>query len=279
MDKEQFPRVAVKALKRVAAEGFSCPATRPHYDERYEVMFFGVLHELLDYSHLYARAIGRPVRAGQLFLDSDYRLMGFGPQQELAVERVLEALGSDMQLKGGSLQHHVDGLILNHPRLGSRIIAFDEEQHFTPARLLSLQALQDDAFSKMVELYRTICCDNDYFRQKVLPVHGLKIPRGARVPAYDEFMQLVAQNPGGQNKYSGPRRGFPFAGGRIAQRAYFDLLRDLLHLSAHNQQLNLRPLIRVPRYSIEACHDKPMQQQSRKELREAVRSLISGLAD
>jgi hypothetical protein len=240
------------------------------FGQKDEERVFRALKELIGSQYLYAKSLGRPFNTSLVHLNSDYRLMGLPNAEELAIKSALQSLGSDFQLPQKSLTHYVDGLITEHPKLGTRVIEFDEEQHFTPARKLTLKALPGETFGELIKAYNGICKDAAYFQTEVLPKHRLKLTKMDRVPGYSEFLKMLSEVSFQNNGYIAPKKGFPFNGGRIAQRAYYDLLRDFLHWSAFNRDLNLLPIIRIPKLTIEKYHNKTISLQSTNELKESI---------
>lgn len=118
----------------------------------------------------------------------------------------------------------IDGLILNHPNLGTRIIEFDELQHFSPERKISLE-----------------------LEKNFLPLSF-----------NDRYLQFlnndsIIESARRKNMIKGfckPVCGFKFDGGRICQRAYFDTMKDYAHLSEHGK--GLEPIIRfsIPDFGV-----------------------------
>jgi hypothetical protein len=110
----------------------------------------------------------------------------------------------------------VDGAIVNHPQLGTRLVEFDEYQHFTPMR------------AKVIELSK-----------QILPLdfheHYLELIESAEVK---HEMQAVTKRTG----FRKPVPGFQIENGRMFQRAYFDFLKDYAHLSEKFRQLS--PIVR-----------------------------------
>jgi hypothetical protein len=130
-------------------------------------------------------------------------LSGLGhaePEAQDAPQAVLDrlaeihdALGGDESLLRGKRRQpsRVDFLAQ-----GQIIVELDEFQHFTSARLLTLDFYDGVEHGFEVDLYRRLCYQNV-----------------AKADAY---------------RASKPAKDFPFPGGRRAQRAYLDMCRDLL---------------------------------------------------
>jgi len=239
-----------------------------------EETFFAALSNLLGQEFVLAKSLGRPISSNQVSLNSDYREMHFPEDIEKKIKSVLAQLGSDFNISTAKLVTHNDGMIVKNSNLGTRIIEFDEEQHFTPARLITLEALNKDELGQMIHFYELICMNSGYFYSQVLPKHRIKQAQSDSVPAWDTFKQYLSENENPNNGYIKPKPGFPYSGGRIAQRAYYDLLRDLAHHSNHNQG-KLLPIIRVPKFILETINEKSFQAQSIKEIQSAINKYLS----
>ena len=239
-----------------------------------EETFFAALRNLIGQEFVFAKSLSRPISSNQVSLNSDYKEMHFPKDIEKKIESVLVQLDSDLNLSIATMVHHIDGMIVKHPNLGTRIIEFDEEQHFTPARLITFEALNKDEFGQMIHFYDLICRNFGYFYSQVLPKHRIKQAQSDSVPAWDTFKQYLSENENPNNGYIKPKPGFPYPGGRIAQRAYYDLLRDLAHHSNHNQG-KLLPIIRVPKFTLETINEKSFQAQSIKEIQSAINKYLS----
>ena len=124
-----------------------------------------------------------------------------------------------------------DGLLMNHPQLGSRVIEFDEEQHFTPHRMKTIHHFYDHLpFSNA---YETL------FVRENVRLRSVKKLRLRNTLDINTFMDLERTN-GKINEYFignninnnfiHPARGFNYDGGRLAQRAVYDLMKDLFHV-------------------------------------------------
>lgn len=239
------------------------------HNDKDEGRFFAALGNMLDSKYLLAKSIGKPVRSDQVVLDSHFEAMGFPDEVNDKVRNVLDILGSDFNMPRNSMVHHIDGMIVNHPILGTRIVEFDEEQHFTPARLVTLNLLNNETYGKLIEFYTAIINNNDYFLNDVLKKHRLSFPESFVVPIWSD-MKILIETYGKQNNgYISSKKGFPYLGGRIAQRAYYDLLRDLAHLSILNQD-TLKPAIRIPKFLIEIVCKKDFSALSVKEIQESL---------
>jgi hypothetical protein len=225
------------------------------HDEKAEGKFFAALSNLLDNKYVLAKTLGKPVRSDQVFLNSHFEEMKFPEAVNAKIRVVLEELNSDYKMPRNSMVQHIDGMIVKHPTMGTRIVEFDEEQHFTPARLVTFTALDENDYAGLMQVYTAMIKNNDYFFNSVLKKHRLKFSSDDNVPNWEDFKEMILTYGKPNNGYIKPTAGFPYLGGRIAQRANYDLLRDLAHFSESNKN-RLEPAIRVPKFLIEViCKD------------------------
>ncbi|WP_423819211.1 hypothetical protein V5739_00440 [Salinimicrobium sp. TIG7-5_MAKvit] len=199
-----------------------------------ETKFFLALSDLMGEEYLLSKSIGKPVNSGHIFLSNNYKAYSFSSKIESAYSNLLEALKSDFIFSGNSLSHFIDGVIINHSSLGNRIVEFDEEQHFTPARMETLKMIGEVTNNNYVDTFLSICKDSNY-NKEVLSKHHIK-NRLVSVPKnFEDFYVWLQSSNEKESGYIKRKNGFPFLGGRIAQRAYYDSLRDTAHLSTLNK--------------------------------------------
>lgn len=212
-----------------AAEEFE----RPSDDE---VRFFKVFAEIIDFSHIRSRSLGKPISSAELFLSNNYRDYNFPEEIEDIFKRILEALLSDGRFQSQDLTAYVDGMVLGHPELKNRIVAFDEEEHFTPARRDSLLILSSNLSLDFRDRYIGLCSDLDYLKGEVFQKYRISPETLAGLP--ETFARFSTWLESGWEEESGhleEKTAFGFKGGRIAQRAYYDSLLDSAHVSEKNQ--------------------------------------------
>ena len=149
--------------------------------------------------------------------------------------KILTDLKSNKQFSSDSLSHHIDGIIYNHPLLKSRIVEFDEEQHFTPARMDTIKYLKEILPNNYFSKFTEICRDKNYLNDYVLKKHRIKNKLENVPKSFIEFVKWLEQSNEKSSGYICNKNGFEFLGGRIAQRAYYDCLRDTAHLSDRNK--------------------------------------------
>ncbi|SEW12062.1 hypothetical protein SAMN05421765_2430 [Kaistella antarctica] len=151
--------------------------------------------------------------------------------------KILSDLKSNKQFSSDSLAHFIDGAIMNHPILKSRIVEFDEEQHFTPARLSTIKHLKKILPDNYFSTVSNICNDKTYLNNHVLKKHRMKNKIENLPKSFSDFIEWLEQSDEKLSGYICEKNGFRFLGGRMAQRAYYDCLRDTAHLSEKNKDL------------------------------------------
>ena len=143
----------------------------------------------------------------------------------------------------------IDGFITGPP-VGPCLVEFDGAEHFSPYRLSSLAAIEglvETSFD--LAAYRGFCTAPALFREFWakcrLPAKALSAGRVIR--SHAQLAGILSRGRGAARAsgYARAVRGFPFAGGRIAQRAYHDTLLDCLPQTAVGRASGLRPTLRV----------------------------------
>lgn len=175
---------------------------------------------------------------------------------------LLQALGGTRRdWPRGSLLSHVDGLIVRPP-LGPCLVEFDEEQHFSPYRRASLDALEGLVEVRYgLSAYREYCRDpakfREFWRTSRLPARLL--PGRGVVESSAQLASILFRNQRDlpDSGYFRAVAGFPFTGGRIAQRAYYDTLRDCVHESPQWQACGMKPVFRISVWDVETFHALP----------------------
>jgi len=248
--------------------------------ENDEGRFFAALGNILDSKFVKGKSLFKPVSGADLTLASNYLNMGFPPDINDGMERLLANLGSDNQFGKGGLERFVDGMIINHPILGTRIVEFDEEQHFTPARLDSLRMLKEIENFPFLDLYRELCSLSQFLNSFVLPKHRVREKYDDPITDFKAFQAWLESvtPPGKNNGYIAPKPGFPFIGGRIAQRAYYDTLRDVAHLASPNRS-KLSPIFRFPKVYVKLILKKEFDQASMSELQSLITKYLQEYYD
>lgn len=209
-----------------------------------EHLFFQALKVVLGNKYVHSTALDGSLTTAQVYLPNDFRQISLPSDYKLAFEALLSDLNSDFSFNGNSLSRFIDGVLISHPALGSRIIEFDEEQHFSPALRVAQEHLNNLPGTPLFpNYYSELLKDLYYLNNEALPKNRVK----ARFKSYPTtFRDFLVQLPAESNSgYIKAKSGFPFVGGRIAQRAYYDSLRMVAHLSQENKEL--KPAIRFPK--------------------------------
>ena len=237
-----------------------------------ETHFFQALSEIVGSRNLKAKSIGMKVSSSDVFLDKDYKQYEFPDQIRSMFSWLLKELRSTGSVGTGSLSHHIDGLLVDHPKYGSRIIEFDEEQHFNTFRAGSLLQLSTHVELNYLGHYQECCNDLNCFNQ-MLRKHRLKAVVKSVPGNIESFINLVQTNATSGNGYIEPKTGFNYVGGRIAQRSYYDTLRDVAHLSWRNQ--SLAPPLRMTAFEFEKETGREFIQIPQNELETLVKRRLS----
>ncbi len=207
-------------------------------DESDEQRFFRLLSEVIGIDYIQSKGIGNPVDKELIELYSDYRKLSFNGKVEQILKRIAEQLESDFNFGDTNLASKIDGLIVDHPIVGTRIVEFDEEQHFTPPRLITLTIQQENFDFPYFAEYINICKDTSYLNSEVIPKHRIKLNLSAIPTNIKDFQERLSKQTK-TNGYIEAKNGFPYLGGRISQRAYYDTLRDVAHLAEENNHLKV----------------------------------------
>jgi len=202
-----------------------------------ETKFFIGFSELFGVEYLLSKSIGKPINSSHIFFSKNFEDYNFNKEINDCYLDILKDLKSNNIINSNSLSHHIDGLIINHPILQSRIVEFDEEQHFTPARMDTISHLQEILPDYYFSVFKKICSDKNYLNDYVLKKHRIKNKLNNVPTSFIEFVTWLEQSNEKLSGYISKKKGFEFLGGRIAQRAYYDCLRDTAHLSKKNSEL------------------------------------------
>lgn len=216
-----------------------------------ETKFFIALSEIFGNNYIQSKSINRAINSSQVFLSNNYLDYKFNHKVNDCYEGILKNLKSNNLFSSNSLSHYIDGIIINHPILKTRIVEFDEEQHFTPARKDSLKHLSEILPDYYFSEFNEICNNKEYLNKFVLKKHRIKNELDSVPGSFIEFANWLEQSNEKPSGYICEKEGFDFLGGRIAQRAYYDCLRDTAHLSKRNSAFG-NPL----RFAKKAFEDK-----------------------
>lgn len=238
-------------------------------------IFYSALKSILTSNHLKSNIKNlelSKITKDDVFIEKDYRKLKIKDNTlNESIQNVLDLFKCNYQFAAGKLQQYIDGLIINHPILGTRIIEFDEEQHFNPFRLATLQMIDYERLNlKFKKDYLKICNDIVCINS-MLNKHRIK-SKLIQVPSLEEFILLIKSNNKLSNKYLSHKNEFSYFGGRIAQRAYFDLLRDIIHLAPENKWFS--PCIRISKNKIERIGELEINKIPKNKLLEIIEEEI-----
>jgi len=241
--------------------------------EKDETKFFRALTQLIGIDNILSKSVGKPITADDVFLSSNYCDFGFTEEINNYYKEILTKLKSNNLFKSKSLSHYIDCVIINHPILKTRIVEFDEEQHFTPARLDTLNILLDLFPDNYLPVFIEICEDKKYLNEDVLKKHRLKNKMETVPQSFKAFTKWLEQSNEKTSGYIGEKDCFPFLGGRIAQRAYYDCLRDTAHLSDKN--MGFLPPLRFAKKTFEEIENKKFALISIDRIKEIITEILS----
>jgi hypothetical protein len=240
-------------------------------NESDEQRFFRILAQVIGQEYLQAKGLNIPIDTELIELPCDYQKLSFKSKINQTLKTIAELLNSDFKFGNISLASKIDGLILDHPIVGTRIVEFDEEQHFTPLRLITLLKLQESIDIPYFSEYTHICRDMAYLNSTVIPKHRLKLSLSVIPTNIAEFREWLSQH-AKTSGYIEAKNGFPYLGGRIAQRAYYDTLRDVAHLAEENNHLDA-PL-RFAKKTFENAFHRKYQNITDTELADGIRKRL-----
>ena len=238
-----------------------------------ETRFFIALSELLGEKYLLSKSIGKPINSSHIFLSNSFENYNFNKEINNCYLQILKDLKSNSIFSSDSLSHHIDCAIINHPILKSRIVEFDEEQHFTPARMDKIAHLQDLLPDNYFSIFKEICNDKNYLNDYVLKKHRIKNKLGSVPKSFIEFVEWLEQSNEKSSGYICKKNGFEFLGGRIAQRAYYDCLRDTAHLSTKNSNFDY-PL-RFAKKTFEEKEHKSFSSISQTRIKQIIKEILN----
>lgn len=284
----QSPSVAILAQlgKNQTAKFVSSTAPIPYKTprtaqkkttEKDEVKFFYALQELLGGEYFRSKSIQKPVGSSDVHLSGDYKKSNLPSRLTKAFEQLLKGLCSDGRLPSTKMAHHIDGVIVNHPVLRTRIVEFDEEQHFTPARQETISYLINVQNQPFYKEHLEICIDLNYLNNRVLKKHRITESLVETPKSFNEFILWLKKKDCSPSGYINSKPGFPFLGGRIAQRAYYDSLRDIAHLSPKNKGFS--PILRFAKKTFEDRYKCPFSQLQKTQIKQGITWILKETYD
>ena len=93
--------------------------------------------------------------------------------------------------------------------------------------------------------------------------------------SFAELIEELKLSTVSESGYVSKKNGFNYIGGRIAQRAYYDLLRDVAHLSSEN--ISLQPILRFPKVLFENNFKKKFSELTQPQIKEYTISMLQVL--
>lgn len=238
-----------------------------------ETKFYKCFQNIIGEEYLKSKSVDRKISKDDIFLSSNYRDYSFDDNTVSIIEEILKEFNSNLNIPSISLVSYIDGMIVNHPKLRNRIVEFDEEQHFSPYRQKALVILKEKNVDLgFIENYLELCKDIKHFTI-MLKKHRIKYKTDKIIP-FNEFNNILTDASNNSN-YIKQRVGFDFVGGRIAQRAYYDMLRDLAYLSPKNT--DLKQIIRFSKYEIEKEFQNKFEKLSNEEIGDFIKRRLKVL--
>lgn len=243
-----------------------------------EKQFFEALKTIVGHTHLYAKSVGLSVDKEDVYLSDNFTKYQFHSVKiNRDFEMIFNALNGINPTDSKSLAHHVDGLIHEHSKFGTRIVEFDEEQHFTPARKETLIILSQSFSIPYAASYIEICDNLDYLNDEVLKKHRIKEKLESLPESFSAFAAWLSDSKVRLSGYIESKKNFDYKGGRIAQRAYYDSLRDVAHLSKYNKKIKLKPPLRFAKKSFEDIYGKLYTKLSHDEIKEGILEIMKNV--
>lgn len=237
-----------------------------------ETIFFEAFSFLVGVDYFLSKSIGKPISSNDIFLSKNFKDYNFDEKVQNIYINILRLLKSNQQFQSDSLSHYIDGLVINHSVLGTRIVEFDEEQHFTPARKDTLILLKNIISDTYLSEYENKCSDLVFLNKEVLKKHRLKNELKVIPQTFELFIEWLIEVKEKSSGYICEKDGFNFLGGRIAQRAYYDCLRDTAHLSLKNKELSA-PL-RFSKKTFEEINQKNFSEISKEDLLKTIKIIL-----
>ena len=239
-----------------------------------ETRFFQAFAAMLGESNFLSKSIGKTINSNNAFLSDDFRNYSFPENIDHNFVEFLEDLNSNFNLSGKSIAHNIDGLLFRHPVLGTRIVEFDEEQHFTPSLYTVLNKQTQVVKLAFSKYYLKLLKNISYLNDEVLKKNRVKYRFDEYPRSHKDFMTAIqSENSSG---YIKPKHnGFPYLGGRVAQRAYYDSLRNVAHLSPKNN--GFKSILRFPKRYFEEKSGMGFSSISSDQLIVLIKNCLSDL--
>lgn len=238
-----------------------------------ELIFLDVLENIIGKDFLKSHKLKRKITKSDLFFEKDFRKYELENQLSTIITNILSDFECNYNFSSVTLYQYIDSMVIAHKIYGTRIIEFDEEQHFTPFRLSSLKKLIESIDLPYKNEFLCLSEDLDFFNYEVLKKHRIKdkvnqIPHDLK--KFRSFLERYAiERYINKNKkidgYIRKTNEFDYIGGRIAQRAYFDLLREIAPSSKKNKHLHRT--IRISKNKFEKIEKKKFSRISKEKIK------------
>lgn len=236
-----------------------------------ETRFFEAFAEVVGRDYLLSKSINKPIDSSNAFLSDDFKKYNFVIAINSNFEEFLKELDSNFNFSGKSLAHNIDGLLVNHPTLGSRIVEFDEEQHFSPSLYFALLKQAKEFELEFTSYYQTVLKDVNYLNSEVLRKNRIKQIFSGYPVSHNDFIEALKNEK--VSGYTKPKEnGFNYKGGRIAQRAYYDALRNAAHHSPMNK--NFSPILRFPKKYFEDKAGTKFSNLANTQIKSAIKDFM-----
>ncbi len=228
-----------------------------------EIIFLKAISNVLSDKYLLSHKLAKPISKDHLFIDKDFRLFQTDESIQNNLHLLTKKLKCSYHFSNGGLYQYLDLMIIDHPLLESRLIEFDEEQHFNFFRREALLGIKQWYKPDFWTKYISFCNDIDY-QNRMLKKNRVKYHSGEIIGSFQEFQNIILKYSKEGNGYVEPKQDFPFLGGRIAQRAYFDTIRDIAEFDKRNS--HLKSIIRFSKIDIERQYQRPFNKLSLNQI-------------
>lgn len=239
--------------------------------EKDEDIFLQAISNVISDKYLFSHKIQKPISEKHLYIGKDFRSFQIDDNLKYSLYDLTKQLKCSYEFSKGGLYRYLDLMVVNHPKLGSRLIEFDEEQHFTVFRKESIGKIKSFFSFDFWNDY-TSYCNDIYYQNLMLKKNRIKYSADKSIESIQEFEYIISNYTSTNNGYVESKQDFPFVGGRIAQRAYFDSIRDIIHFDKRNKHLN--PIIRISKIDIEKTYNQRFNKIRINHIEDYLRSKV-----
>ena len=224
--------------------------------EKDEITFLNAISNVLSDKYLFSNKIKKPISERHLYFNKDFRNFQLEENIRLSLNKLTKKLKCSFLFSKGGLYQYLDLMVFDHPELGSRLIEFDEEQHFTIYRKESIRLIKGYFPTNFWSKY-LVHFENIEYQKQMLIKHMINYQVEELIDSIHSFEDIISKHTNDKNCYVKSKRDFPFIGGRIAQRAYFDILRDIAQFDKRNS--HLESIIRFSKFEFEEEYHQPFK--------------------